>query len=236
MQPIKPRNAVFGLCAALCSPSAFPAATGNVGVFSDYVFRGIVAEGGAAVQGGIDYFHPSGLFAGTWVSNSNPFGGNEWDLYAGYAYSFNSKLSLDAGALLYTFSEDDQADGAENLDTAEIFVGVTAGPGKLQAYYSDDYLATGDPAYYCTGTYTQPLRDTVNIALQVGYTDGDGAEAIYGDDYVDYSLTLNKTVREGFVFSLAFIDTTLNDEDFGPFVNATDKPKFLVSAKQTFPF
>ncbi len=63
-------------CAALVaatgvSAPAFAGATGNVGVFSDYIFRGISQTGGAAaVQGGLDYSHASGLYAGTWISTS----------------------------------------------------------------------------------------------------------------------------------------------------------------------
>lgn len=232
-------TAGIGLCgASLLAPAMAHASTmtGNVGVFSDYVFRGIVAEGGAAVQGGIDYYHDSGVFLGTWVSNSNPFGGNEWDLYGGFSHHFGNKLVADVGVLRYTFSEDNEIDGAPNLDTTEFFAGLTMGPAKAQVYYSDDYVGTDDEAWYYTALWTQPIRDTIAVALQVGYTEGDGAEAVYGDDYVDYSLTLNKTIREGLVFSLAVIDTNLKDEDGGAFVNAEDKPKFLVSVKQTFPF
>ena len=59
---------------------------------SQYVSRGFRQTWGKpAVQGGIDYSHPSGFSAGTWMSSiSDKFieGGTvEWDLYAGYTGS-----------------------------------------------------------------------------------------------------------------------------------------------------
>ena len=45
----------------------------NIGLFSDYLFRGISqTSGGAAIQGGFDYSYDAGpvnLYAGTWASN-----------------------------------------------------------------------------------------------------------------------------------------------------------------------
>ena len=44
--------------------------TGNVGLFSQYVFRGLSQTNGEpAIQGGFDYSHSSGFYAGTWLSN-----------------------------------------------------------------------------------------------------------------------------------------------------------------------
>lgn len=49
------------------SPHTF---TGNVGLVSQYIFRGLSqTNGNPAIQGGADYSHASGLYAGTWLSN-----------------------------------------------------------------------------------------------------------------------------------------------------------------------
>ena len=67
--------------------------TGNVGLFSQYVFRGISqTDEDPAVQGGIDFAHKSGIYLGTWASNvswlsdGNPdvSASMEWDFYGGY--------------------------------------------------------------------------------------------------------------------------------------------------------
>src|SRR5258708_7371651 len=82
-------------------PSPF---TGNVGLFSQYIFRGLTQTSGKpALQGGADYAHSSGLYVGTWLSNVSwisdtaiQSGGTagarnsslEWDMYGGYKNTF----------------------------------------------------------------------------------------------------------------------------------------------------
>ena len=245
MKSFKSWAAGLGACgAALCAPSAMAATTGHVGVFSEYVYRGVVANGGAAVQGGIDYFGDNGVLAGVWASNANAFGGSEFDVYAAYLHKFSDTVMFDVGALYYFLTEDEErglldfdGDGIpdrEDLDTLELFATLFAGPFKAQVYWSADYLATDEEAWYWSGTYTHKINDTVSVAVQAGYTHGDGADFIYGDDYVDYSLTLSKNVGNGLVFSLALIDTNLEDQYV--FADTEDDPKALVSAKQTFGF
>ncbi len=64
--------------------------TGNASVVSDYNWRGITQTAGdPAIQGGIDYAHESGFYAGAWGSNVD-FGdccdeNLETDLYFGWS-------------------------------------------------------------------------------------------------------------------------------------------------------
>lgn len=228
------------LAAGCCAPALAQASTtAHVGAFSEYVFRGVVAEKGAAVQGGIDHFGDNGLLAGIWATNANQFGGTEFDVYAGYLHKFSDTVMVDVGALYYFLTEDKEAlainPERRDFDTLEWFGTVFAGPVKLQAYYSHDYLATRGEGYYYSGFYTHGFNDTVSLTVQAGYTHGNGAEAIYGDEYTDYSLTLSKaTPVKGLVFSLAAIDSTLDGEY--TFAGTQDDPKVVVSAKYSFPF
>ena len=68
----------------------------NVGLFSEYIFRGIAQTAGKpAVQGGFDLAHSSGFYAGTWASNVswledfNAYNRSsvEWDFYAGFKHA-----------------------------------------------------------------------------------------------------------------------------------------------------
>lgn len=64
-------------------------ATGNIGVVSDYYFRGISQSWHKpTVQGGMDITHSSGFYAGVWGSgvtpNTYPDANTEIDVYAGY--------------------------------------------------------------------------------------------------------------------------------------------------------
>lgn len=82
--------------------------TGNIGLFSSYRFRGIDQTfGRPAVQGGIDYSHASGFYAGNWNSNVSsgagyPDGNLEMDFYAGYKTTVGA-VGLDIGGLYYYY-------------------------------------------------------------------------------------------------------------------------------------
>lgn len=75
---------------------------GEVGLFSDYRFRGVSLSGkDAEVTGEISVAHESGFYAGTWISNVDLGSGAddlEVDLYAGWATEVGA-VSLDVGAL-----------------------------------------------------------------------------------------------------------------------------------------
>jgi uncharacterized protein (TIGR02001 family) len=112
--------AVSTIASAQTAPAAPAAAptpehtfTGNIGLFSDYRFRGISQTfKQAAVQGGFDYSHSSGLYLGTWASNvtgTPSFGPGyqngslEWDMYGGYKGSIVEDLGFDVGLLYYYY-------------------------------------------------------------------------------------------------------------------------------------
>ncbi|MFZ9643138.1 MAG: TorF family putative porin, partial [Candidatus Methylopumilus sp.] len=91
--------------AAPASPHTF---TANVGIFNDYLFRGVsYGKERGAIQGGIDYSHSSGLYLGVWSSSieKESLAGNttEIDLYGGYVYPINADLSLNVGFLQFYY-------------------------------------------------------------------------------------------------------------------------------------
>jgi len=101
-------------------PAAAPASphtlTGNVGFYSQYIFRGLTqTDRDPALQGGFDYSHSSGFYAGTWGSNiswlrdSAAYSGGgslEWDFYGGYKMSLPADVTLDLGTLYYWYPGD----------------------------------------------------------------------------------------------------------------------------------
>lgn len=88
--------------------AAQPSLTANVGLFSSYRFRGLDQTfGKPAIQGGFDYAHASGLYAGNWNSNVSsgagyPEGSLEMDFYGGYKTSVGD-VGLDMGLLYYYY-------------------------------------------------------------------------------------------------------------------------------------
>jgi uncharacterized protein (TIGR02001 family) len=82
----------------------------NVGLTSNYLFRGISqTHGGPAIQGGVDYTHSSGLYAGVWASNItwvkqyHDNGSLEMDFYGGYKNSFAEDWTYDIGLIRYQY-------------------------------------------------------------------------------------------------------------------------------------
>ena len=89
--------------------------TSNIGLYSQYVFRGITqTDEKPAVQGGFDLGHKSGFYVGTWASNvswisdlvpppSSLSASMEWDFYGGYKGSLPADFGYDLGVLYYWY-------------------------------------------------------------------------------------------------------------------------------------
>ena len=92
------------------------AITGNFGIYSQYIFRGLTqTDRKPAFQGGFDLTAPGGFYAGTWGSNISwlhdagvvDHGASlEWDFYGGYKYAFNDDWGMDVGILQYWYPGD----------------------------------------------------------------------------------------------------------------------------------
>src|SRR5665647_2991268 len=89
-----------GLALAADAPATPPAVTANVGFVSNYLYRGISQTGAKpAIQGGFDYAHASGFYAGVWGSNISWVAASnaslELDTYFGFKNSFATDFSYD---------------------------------------------------------------------------------------------------------------------------------------------
>jgi len=232
--------------AVLASPAASAGQlTGNVSVVSDYMFRGIEQSGGAAVQGGVDYTLDLGIYTGLWVSSAAISGGNEADIYAGYALKIGD-FDLTAGAIYYLYSEDTQFEapppsGARDIDYYEGFLGAGFGPVAVKAFYTPEYGLDlqEDEALYASATVKLDLTDTLSFTPQVGFSAGDGIKNTWGDEYLDYSITATKKVgpiKDDLSVSLSVIDTDL---DIAPSaatagIGFRDDPKFVIGLRKGF--
>lgn len=240
---MKFKQILAAAAAALASSGAMAGTlTGNAGVVSDYMFRGIdQSDAGAAVQGGFDYGFDFGLYTGLWVSNSALGGGNEADVYAGYGLKLGP-VNLDGGVIFYAFTEDTEV-GAGNADYAELYVGGAWGPAALKVFYANEFgrdqggAVTGDAEkndlLYTTASFTLGLSDTLSLTPQVGFTTGDGAKDAFGDEYMDYSLTAVKSLKDDLSVSLAVVSTDRELPLLGDPENK-DNPKFVIGLKKNF--
>lgn len=104
--------------------------TYNVGVFSDYRYRGISQTRlRPALQGGVDATYGD-FYVGAWASNikwlrdAGLKGGAELDLYGGYKYALNKDITLDFGMLNYIYPSNSSK---PNANTTELYIGGAMG-------------------------------------------------------------------------------------------------------------
>ena len=139
-----------------------PAATGNVAIVSDYMFRGITQTWGRpAIQGGGDLTMKNGFAAGVWASSiserSYPGGALELDLYGSYGANLNDDWSWRAGLYGYVYP-------GGNLDRAR---------PHLPSRSFDTLEANAALTWkWLTLKYSRALTDYFAIDAEQGY-DGD---------------------------------------------------------------
>ncbi len=202
------RNRVLGTTAAVAlAGSLFSGAasaqssmgvsvSGNVGVFSNYVWRGFTQNADeAAVQGGADASHETGLYIGAWMSNLEG-GDYEADLYGGWAGEF-AGVGVDVGLIRYFFP------ASEDSDAAEVYAGLSYGPFSVTAYYN--FWVAGvdedETALYVEGSASHEVVPSVTASLTVGgWTGDDDTNAIVngdGDDYAWAGVSIAKATDYG---------------------------------------
>src|SRR3546814_19741158 len=120
------------------------------------MFRGVEQSNGAAVQGGLDYAHSSGLYVGTWISNTDFAGYQsqvtyETDVYGGYTFNAGP-VAFDVGALFYYYRNDTKT------NTIEYYAGATAYGAGLKAYFTGNSFGTGEDGTYITANYKSEYR------------------------------------------------------------------------------
>ncbi len=205
--------------------------TGNVSLTSDYVFRGISQTGGdAAIQGGLDYTHSSGIYLGTWGSNVGWIedfqgynsGNMEVDLYGGYRGTAGP-ISYDVGVIGYFYPGSKPATTTKG-DTTEAYVSLGWKWFTLKYSYalSDAVFGFGKP----TGAFDADGSNylEINASLPVGETGltlgahwGTFNFENYGaQDYNDwkvsaaYDMSKLSPVMSGVTLGVAYSDTDVD--------------------------
>jgi uncharacterized protein (TIGR02001 family) len=233
--------AVFAAGVALCTPAgaqtpadAKPAEpytlTGNFGIYSQYIFRGLTqTDRKPAFQGGFDFAHTSGFYLGTWGSNISwlhdagvvDHGGSlEWDFYGGYKYVITEDWGLDVGVLQYWYPGD-YKDGVTNPDTTELYV---AGSWKwVSLKYSHAVSNTfGIPdshnSWYLDLSANYPITDALTLNAHVGRQEYKGSNngVNNGDtlNYTDWKLGVTWALAGGWNLGAYYSDTNAKDAGY----------------------
>ncbi|WP_126447396.1 TorF family putative porin [Sulfuricystis multivorans] len=224
------RHHTVALAAAFSAPLIATAAdpaptpehgfTGNITLASEYLYRGIAqTRGNPALQGGFDYAHSSGLYAGIWGSNiswiSDAVAGAsaslEIDVYGGYKGAITDDFGFDVGVLTYNYPGSGKPSGAAKPDTTEIYGALSwkwltlkysQTIGSLFGWTKPDGSKTKGSGYLELNA-AYDLGEGWSMAGHVGQQKVNG----FGDaSYTDYKLGVSKDLGFG-TLGLAYSTT-----------------------------
>lgn len=201
---------VFTAATMGVSSTAQAELSANIGVTSDYVWRGISQSGGSAsVSGGVDYAAESGFYVGTWVGALGEGNGSEVDVYFGFGGEVEN-FSYDLGYIYYAYPSIDPG-----INFGEVYgsVGVAGFTLGLNYTVNNDSandggpFESGDMYYYLS--YGVDLQDDWSIGATIGSYAFDNDGAGLDLDYVHYGIDLGKSTELG-DFTLTLSDTDLD--------------------------
>ncbi|MEJ2308668.1 MAG: TorF family putative porin [Gammaproteobacteria bacterium] len=210
--------------AAMAAPAAHAELSANIGVTSDYLWRGVTQSGHeAAVSGGVDYAHDSGFYAGIWTST---LGGDnqELDGYLGFAGEYND-LGYDVGYIYYGYLNADDWDFSEIYGSLS-WMWLSGGINYTVSGQADDNsrFIEGDIYYFASATFdletVSPELSGWGVGFTVGYYD---FEANSDFDYTQLQMDITKSAGDFGDFTL-----TVANEDY------TDDTSLAVSWSKTF--
>ena len=218
-------------------PASSHTVTSNIGLVSNYLYRGISQTGGnPALQGGFDYAHASGFYAGacgsniSWIPNTVASSSSfELDTYAGLKGGFAGDFSYDVGYLRYNFPGVYPAGSTTKADTDEVYGAL--GWKWVTLKYSH---SLGDTFGMDEASGTSYVELNASYALaDAGITLGahygkqsykgaaaDALEAIgTSPTYSDYKLSVSKDYS-GYVVGLAYSSTDAKSDGFYTIIQA----------------
>lgn len=191
----------------------------NVGLTSDYLFRGISQTGhDPAIQGGFDFAHDSGFYVGVWGSNVGwiedyqgyASGNMEFDLYGGFRSGFADDFTYDLGAIQYYYPGTRGA--APNADTTELYAAL--GYKWVTAKYS--YVASSGAFGFANAKGSDYLDISASVPVgETGLTAGAHWGTFKfknwaGQNYDDWKISLTYDLGSGMTVGAAYSDTNAN--------------------------
>jgi uncharacterized protein (TIGR02001 family) len=202
--------------------------TGNASLTSDYRFRGVSqTQNATAVQGGVDFAHSSGFYAGNWNSSISSelypgSAGVENDVYAGFKKDFGG-ITVDAGVLGYMYPR-----ATTDTNTTEVYVGASY--NVLSVKYSrslTNYFGVADSknSSYIQADANVPLAGKLSEVAHYGRTSVANNSAL---DYTDYNVGAAYDMQ-GWIVAAKYHANTSKGANFET-VNTVNDQKLYKSA------
>ena len=184
---------------------------------TDYVYRGLSQNAeDPTLQASFDFEHPTGWFAGIWVSDTEipavPPAVHprelEVDYYVGYRFRLSPSWSADLTGIQYTYPDSDSRKDYDYFETLgslhyKDWLTLTVG-------HTEDLQGVGLPTATYEASFRAPLIRRIDLDLGYGYTD---TERIFGFGYGYWSAGLSRSFTR-WRFNLNFIDTDSTSERF----------------------
>jgi uncharacterized protein (TIGR02001 family) len=199
--------------------------TANVAFTSDYIFRGqSQTEHQPAIQGGLDWTHPTGIYLGAWGSNvrySDVPATVELDVYGGYTYNFDSKTNLSLGLFYYSYFS-----GAQ-INTWEIPLALVWKTFKLGVNYAPHWSGTDAAAWYFTAGWADKIIWSTQLGLTAGYS-------VFGptvgyNNYADFRVSVSRELV-GVTWDISGVFVNQQQRQF----NGADDPRVVFTASKSF--
>jgi uncharacterized protein (TIGR02001 family) len=208
--------------------------TTNVYGVSDYYFRGITQTWHKpAIQGGVDFVHSSGWYAGLWGSNVSgnqfPGGSLEIDPYFGYNGKINDDWGWTAGFHGYYYPGADFNKAAapfasEKFNSYEVNAGVNYKfISAKYSYFLTDWFGlnkntgfTDDSkgSSYLEFNLAYEFVPTYTLSLHAAHTDVQTKFGTLDPSYDDYLVGVSKPLGSGWVGSLSYAKANYKSDTF----------------------
>jgi uncharacterized protein (TIGR02001 family) len=222
---------------------------GTINFATQYWFRGLkqTDDGTGAVQGGIEYDHPTGLYLGAWGSNSQvtqspqdtvaKTASAELDFYAGYrnAFAFDDKATYDLGLIYYYYPGTSKSQYNFDWVDAMAKVGYDLGFAQpsVKLLYSPEMQYESGNAYYLSGDVGVPVWKYFTVTGHVGYQWVDDNARFGTNDYADYGIGIGANVV-GLDFLLQYVGTESRKTTTGARACSGSCDGFVLSIGKTF--
>jgi uncharacterized protein (TIGR02001 family) len=231
-------SATFAQTTVATTPAPAPAyeLAYNVGVVSDYRYRGISQTRlQPAVQGGVD-LTAGAWYAGAWASNIKwikDAGGNanvELDLYGGYKYEVAKDITLDFGALSYVYPSNRLAPSA---NTTEVYIGIAKGAYSAKYSHAVTNLfgfGSSKGSSYLEANVDYELLKGTNLVAHIGHQ---AVKNTSNASYTDYKIGATYEALGG-KFAASVIGTDSKNFYLSPKSKNLGKTGIVVGYTKTF--
>jgi len=226
------------------APAASSSIAWNVAVTSDYRYRAISQTRlRPALQGGVDYVHTDGWYAGAWAStikwveDAGGDGEVEIDVYGGKRGALSQGLSYDVGVLRYVYPDNGlgRLPGWVNAHTTEVHAQLGYGPAYVKYSHAITnlfgFVDSENSGYLDIGA-SLDVGNGLTLQLHAGRQEVKNNPA---SDYTDWKIGVSRSFDLATV-SLAYLGANARKSAYTSPVNGkfTGRDALQLTVSRTF--